>query len=231
MDGAIKRPHRGLVPILLRLAKDRYHGRDILVHEFTHNIFENGVPESFRQRVERQYHDSQAGGRWVKSYAATNPNEFFAELAMWYFGTHGDLGMTGPKKPENGPAGLHAYDPDAFALLDDFFQGRTPIPERKLKTLPSLPLSDAATLRSLDAKERSSVIFRNETGQTLHLFWMDYDGKREPYGDLPPHASRGQNTFSTHPWLCADAAGNPVALFNAEPGDCVAKIRQGGGGR
>lgn len=42
---------------------------------------------------------------------------------MWYFGTHGDLGMTGPK-PENGPEGLKKYDPDAFALLDDFYRGR-----------------------------------------------------------------------------------------------------------
>ena len=45
---------------------------------------------------------------------------------MWYFGTHGDLHMTGPK-PENGPAGLEEYDPDGYALLDDFYSGRIEI--------------------------------------------------------------------------------------------------------
>jgi hypothetical protein len=52
---------------------------------------------------------------------------------MWYFGTHGDLSMTGPK-PANGPDGLIAYDPDAYALFDDFYQGRlevTPVEPRR----------------------------------------------------------------------------------------------------
>ena len=42
---------------------------------------------------------------------------------MWYFGTHGDLHMTGAK-PENGPEGLKKYDPEAFALFDQFYSGR-----------------------------------------------------------------------------------------------------------
>ena len=45
---------------------------------------------------------------------------------MWYFGTHGDLGMTGPK-PENGREGLRKYDPEAFVLMDDFYSGRIEI--------------------------------------------------------------------------------------------------------
>jgi hypothetical protein len=45
---------------------------------------------------------------------------------MWYFGTHGDLSMTGPK-PANGREGLQQYDPEAFALMDDFYSGRIDI--------------------------------------------------------------------------------------------------------
>jgi hypothetical protein len=37
--------------------------------------------------------------------------------------------MTGPK-PENGPEGLRKYDPEAFALVDDFYKGRMPIRTR-----------------------------------------------------------------------------------------------------
>ena len=47
---------------------------------------------------------------------------------MWYFGTHGDLHMTGPK-PENGPDGLKKYDPEAYQLMDDFYSGRMKIPK------------------------------------------------------------------------------------------------------
>jgi hypothetical protein len=38
--------------------------------------------------------------------------------------------MTGPK-PEDGPEGLRKYDPEAFALLDDFYQGRIELPPRR----------------------------------------------------------------------------------------------------
>ncbi len=108
---------------LLRLEKDRYRGRDICVHEFAHCIRNHGMPREVRARFNEQYHRSLGKGLWQKSYAGSNPDEFFAELTMWYFGTHGDLHMNGAK-PENGPEGLKKYDPDAFALLDEFYSGR-----------------------------------------------------------------------------------------------------------
>src|SRR5262245_379666 len=108
---------------LLKLEKDRYKGRDICVHEFAHNIRQHGIPREIRKRFDEQYRKSLDSGLWQKSYAGSNPDEFFAELTMWYFGTHGDLHMTGDK-PENGPEGLKKYDPEAFALMDDFYSGR-----------------------------------------------------------------------------------------------------------
>ncbi len=108
---------------LLKLPHDRYAGRDICVHEFAHCIYQFGITRDLRERFRRLYKASLAKGLWNKAYAGSNDDEFFAELAMWYFGTHGDLHMTGPK-PDNGLNGLKAYDPDAFALFDDFFRGR-----------------------------------------------------------------------------------------------------------
>jgi hypothetical protein len=107
---------------LLRLRQDRYRGRDICVHEFAHSIFNHGAPQSVRQKIREQHKKSLANGLWVDSYAGSNVNEFFAELSMWYFGTHGDLGMKG-KKPANGREGLKSYDPEAFALMDEFYSG------------------------------------------------------------------------------------------------------------
>ena len=107
---------------LLRLENDRYRGRDICVHEFAHNILAYGMPREVRQKVQEQHRRSLDHGLWVHSYAASNFDEFFAELTMWYFGTHGDLGMRGAK-PANGRDGLKAYDPETFTLLDDFYRG------------------------------------------------------------------------------------------------------------
>ena len=82
-----------------------------------------------RRRIREQYHRSLEKGLWSGAYAATNESEFFAELTMWYFGTRGDLHMTGPK-PADGPEGLKQYDPDAYALLDALYSGRIPVARR-----------------------------------------------------------------------------------------------------
>jgi hypothetical protein len=111
---------------LLRLRKDRYYGRDICLHEFAHSIRNYGISSDVRSRFDEQYRRSLDKGLWRDSYAGSNPDEFFAELTMWYFGTHGDLGMVGPK-PQNGAEGLKEYDPEAFALINDFYKGRIDI--------------------------------------------------------------------------------------------------------
>jgi hypothetical protein len=111
---------------LLQLTNDRYRGRDICYHEFGHSLRNYGLPHEVRARFDEQYRQSLAAGRWRGSYAGSNADEFFAELTMWYFGSHGDLNMSGPK-PENGPDGLKKYDPDAYALFDDLYNGRIAI--------------------------------------------------------------------------------------------------------
>lgn len=108
---------------LLKLENDRYRGRDICLHEFAHAVRNLGMSRQLRETFNAQYRRSLEKGLWVKAYAASNPDEFFAELTMWYFGTHGDLNMNEPR-PTNGPDGLKAYDPDAFVLFDDFYRGR-----------------------------------------------------------------------------------------------------------
>lgn len=118
---------------LLKLEKDRYRGGDICLHEFSHNIRNAGVQAEVREKFNAQHKASLEKGLWVGSYAGSNPDEYFAELTMWYFGTRGSLSMKGPK-PEDGPEGLKKYDPEAFALFDDFYSGRmevTPVERRR----------------------------------------------------------------------------------------------------
>jgi hypothetical protein len=111
---------------LLRLPNDRYYGRDICLHEFSHCIRNYGISRDVRGKFDTQFRRSLSKGLWKNSYAGSNPDEFFAELTMWYFGTHGDLHMTG-SKPANGREGLKEYDSESFTLLDDFYSGRIEI--------------------------------------------------------------------------------------------------------
>jgi alpha-glucosidase len=111
---------------LLKLETDRYRGRDICLHEFSHSVLNSGCQREIKARFAQQRTNSLAKGLWVKSYAGSNVDEFFAELTMWYFGTHGDLNMAGAK-PKSGRNGLKEYDPDTFALMDDFYSGRIDI--------------------------------------------------------------------------------------------------------
>jgi len=108
---------------LMKLDKDKYHGRDICVHEFAHAIQFYGMDTPFKSAFSSQYKDSKSNGLWAGSYAGSNDIEFFAELTMWYFGTHGDMNMTGAK-PESGREGLKAYDPVAFSLIERFYEGQ-----------------------------------------------------------------------------------------------------------
>ena len=108
---------------LLRLKNDRYFERDICVHEFAHNIRNAGMVPEIRKKFDEQHQRSLARNLWINSYAGSNPDEFFAELSMWYFGTRGDLRMSGIK-PKDGPEGLKEYDPEAFALFDAFYSGK-----------------------------------------------------------------------------------------------------------
>ena len=111
---------------LLRLENDRYRGRDICIHEFAHNIRNAGMTPEVRKKFDDQRERSLKNNLWVGSYAGSNPDEFFAELSMWYFGTVGDMGMKGPK-PGRGKEGLMKYDPEAYALLDEFYLGKMQI--------------------------------------------------------------------------------------------------------
>jgi hypothetical protein len=109
---------------LLQLPDERYADhRDICSHEFAHGIHMGGLSDDVVKIIADQY--EKTGGLWP-SYAGTNEYEYFAELTMWFFGTRGDYGSITPQ-PEPGPRWLQKHDPDGFALIDAFYNGRLPV--------------------------------------------------------------------------------------------------------
>ena len=115
---------------LLKLKEDRYFGRDICVHEFAHTLQNYGLSKDIQQKIRDQYKVSMEKGRWKSAYSASDVGEFFAELTMWYFGTHGDT-PKGSDVPAPGKEAFKAYDPEAFQLLDDLYSGRLKVSVKK----------------------------------------------------------------------------------------------------
>ena len=110
---------------LLRLPGDPYAAENILVHEFSHAIHEMGlreVGEDFDGRLRRAYEQAKAEGLWEGTYAATNPNEYWAEGVQSWFDTN---------RPPDGSHNhvdtreeLKEYDPRLAALIAEVFGDR-----------------------------------------------------------------------------------------------------------
>jgi hypothetical protein len=208
---------------LLKLPGDRYAGRDICIHEFAHNLQDAGFSQNVRDMIQTQYQSALAKGLWKGAYAATNVSEFWAELTMWYFGTHGDMNMTGDK-PENGPQGLKRYDPESYALLDAIYSGRVPVTRNHITLLRPLPPSREANLRSGASHQAATLTFVNRTGREYRIYWLDEGGKRRPYGTLAPYSRHEQETFRTHVWLLAADDEKAIALFIPTDDKNIAQI-------
>ncbi len=90
---------------------------------------------------------------------------------------------------------------------------------KHLDLLPTLPLAslEAGDLRSpkRGPGEKVSLRVDNRSGDTVTLFWIDFDGQRKPYGEADPGRNWEQSTFSGHLWLATDVGGKPLALFAA----------------
>lgn len=200
---------------LLRLKKDRYLGRDICVHEFAHTIKMHGFDAELCDKVVEQYKRSTKAGLWPGCYAATNDDEFFAELTMWYFGTRGDYGEINPS-PEPGASWLKNYDSEAFALLDDIFSGRVKVVSYDNRRLSMLLPEQENQLESKNAHTKTRICFDNRTSRCMNLYWLDYQGERKQYGVVEAHGKFALQTFATHPWLLADQADRGVAIFVAQ---------------
>ena len=106
---------------ILHLPGDRYDGSDTCIHEFAHAIMDYGVAAEQRRQINDQYAKAMSAGLWRNAYASTNAKEYWAELSMWYFGSHGARRRDAATPAGNGPRVLQGYDPDGFSLLQGIY--------------------------------------------------------------------------------------------------------------
>ncbi|MEJ5169727.1 MAG: hypothetical protein WHU10_01960, partial [Fimbriimonadales bacterium] len=86
----------------------------------------------------------------------------------------------------------------AFAW-DDARRSLRELPRTEIP-LPSLP--NLGTPQPSGAGgEESEILFVNRLNRPVRLFWVDGDGRRQPYGEIGAGQSRAQHTFENHVWL------------------------------
>ena len=163
--------------------------RDICSHELGHTVLDYGVDPAFRARW--QAFHARTREHWAPAYASTNPAERWAELTMWFVGSHGDWP---PALSTAGPAALRRFDPEAYALLESVYGG-TYRPAAFVWT--ELARTDA---RVSGTGPATSIAVWNRTSRTLERRWVDYEGNERSYGPVPPGGLLDQSTYVSHLW-------------------------------
>lgn len=113
---------------VLCYASDRYKGESILVHEFSHAILNMAVElydPTMAMRLDAAFNMAIRSGRFANTYAATNPDEYWAEGAQDWFDTN--IMRSPPDGIHNEihtRAQLKTYDPALSVLLTEVFGDR-----------------------------------------------------------------------------------------------------------
>jgi hypothetical protein len=90
-----------------------------------------------------------------------------------------------------------------------------------------IPLSPAGTLalRSQTGDTPTSIVFMNESGRELAIYWVNYAGQPVFYRFLDPGDFYVQQTYLTHPWMIYDQATElPIEGFLPIAREAVALV-------
>ena len=121
-------PTTGAEENLLGYPGTRYFGEHIFVHEFAHAIMSaiRQVDTTVIAEIRAAYDSEMAAGKYVhpdgrKHYATTNPGEYWAEGAQWWFFSNYGECFAGNVKVDT-PDEFKAYDPKLYELLGRVFK-------------------------------------------------------------------------------------------------------------
>jgi hypothetical protein len=85
-------------------------------------------------------------------------------------------------------------------------------------TLPNVGCGLEGQVKSLNAAGPTQVTFVNRESVPIRTYWLNYDGRRVFYREVPPGQSYVQQTYVTHPWVITDnPQGRCVALYQPQP--------------
>jgi hypothetical protein len=72
---------------------------------------------------------------------------------------------------------------------------------------------DEREYKSISGDLSVSVQFRNNTGNFVNMYWLDYQGQRRFFNRLQPGSGMAYQTFVTHPWVVTDSDDQCLLLY------------------
>ena len=216
---------------LLPIVGHRLFANEPCLHELGHAIDLLALGRPARERILAAYRRSIDSGHWKGQYAAKNEHEWFAELTRFYFRPDITRVAFYDGQHARGREWLRSEDAEGFDLVDDIYSGRLEVgPPPRL--LPLGAASAEQTLRSQgESNVPAEVFVHNGTTKTIHLVWLDFDGRRDArpefarYGVALPGGATSVNTFAGHAFVVTDFAGRALCTFTATGEDARVDVR------
>ena len=104
-----------------------------------------------------------------------------------------------------------------------------PMEISELKVLTMQNCNQESSLRSLNGDDATLIRFMNERSQPVVVYWLNYEGKRDPSEEQRETINPGQSgiriTYLTHPFLVTDAAGKCLGIYLPTPEPSLAVIK------
>lgn len=217
---------------LLCLKGDPYSTENILVHEFAHAIHGIGldaIDPSFEGKLRAAHENAKAKGLWPRTYAITNPGEYWAEAVQSWFDTNRQndaLHCHVDTREE-----LEEYDPEMAGLIREVL-GESPWRYRKPMArepegrahLAGFDPATAPAFRWREAPVPESPRVRIET--TAGAIVLELDARMAPL-------TTANFLRYVHEGLYADGAffravGGEIAESSADTAEGAAKAGDGG---
>jgi hypothetical protein len=181
-------------------------------------IIQYGFDSKIRSQIAAQFSTAITSGLWRSSPAGRNPQEYWAELSLWYFGGHGTFVRPADHYPAPGRESLRHYDSGGYALLELLYGGK-----EQPEAIEAIRARDVSTLAlSATSHIPAQLQLVNNSGQTLRIFWIDTDGHTIPMGELSPYNRTIKDTFRKHVWMVEDQRGVELERFVVD--DAVSEV-------
>jgi arylsulfatase A-like enzyme len=171
-------------------------------------------------------------------------NADWPHVSITYLGRPGNVGISGKRfryiRYANGDEELYDIESDRFEwenlatkpeYADKLTELRAQVPKHfteyvgaSVASLPKLnwtPLSGESAPPSKPDGNKLNVVFSNQSGRPVRVFWMNRQGQAKPYGTLETAWSKPYQTRPGAVWMITDASEEPLGYFTV--GDRAAR--------
>ena len=92
------------------------------------------------------------------------------------------------------------------------------IPQGQIENAPPLPWHPTTDFKNVPKSGKggqTEIIFENHFGKSVKLYWINYRGGRQSYGQIKPGEKRAQGTYANATWAVTDDKDKLLGYFIA----------------